>query len=162
MVQKRDKISINGRGFQEYRLQYKKSGPGGSTWSMHVFMLPCSPLKPSCEDILYKKATWLFLHYKMHVYCDNWPLVCSSEDWRKVLYFSLLLPDSISDTKRLTVTMMSVFSTSPRSWSAQTQECYQSCQLTLGKKANRRIISWNSSFSDEATVCGHLVQRSLS
>lgn len=41
----------------------QKRGPGGSTWSMHVFMLPCSPLKPSCEDILYKKATWLFLHY---------------------------------------------------------------------------------------------------
>lgn len=41
----------------------QRCGPGGSTWSMHVFMMPCSPLKPSCKDIRYKKAAWLFLHY---------------------------------------------------------------------------------------------------
>lgn len=60
---KRRQISHERERISRIQVTVQKCGPGGSTWSMHVFMLPCSPLKPSCEDILYKKATWLFLHY---------------------------------------------------------------------------------------------------
>lgn len=62
-VQKKRQNSNQRERVSRIQVTVQKCGPGGSTWSMHVFMLPCSPLKPSCEDILYKKATWLFLHY---------------------------------------------------------------------------------------------------
>lgn len=55
---------------------------------MHVFMSPCSALKPSCEDILYKKATWLFLLFlNAQVLRQLTSLLYSSEDQQKVSLF---------------------------------------------------------------------------
>lgn len=50
---------------------------------------PAHPLKLSCEDVLCKKATWLFLHYSVVRRDCNWPLglLCPCEDCQKVLFF---------------------------------------------------------------------------
>lgn len=68
MVQK-DKEAINGRGFQEYRLQYQNVVWVVAHEACTCLRCPAHLLNHHAKTYFIKKATWLFLHY--YIFSDN-------------------------------------------------------------------------------------------
>lgn len=84
---KRHNIVIIGRGFHEYRLQYK-SVIQVVAHEACMCSLPCSPINPHAKTYCIKRPHGFSFTIKMHVYFNNWPLclLCLSGDRQKVLY----------------------------------------------------------------------------